>query len=102
MRSLEAVFNQNISLEQACAEAYTFTLDTNHAVELIELLAAASIIEKSQLSSSIIERLSVNYNQVSYVAKELINDGVAINSVYIALRPTQLVGHAIITDHTAN
>ncbi|MBP7860572.1 hypothetical protein KA183_02730 [bacterium] len=101
MRSLEAVFNQNISLEQACAEAYTFTLDTNHAVELIELLAAASIIEKSQLSSSIIERLSVNYNQVSYVAKELINDGVAINTVYTALRATQLVRLAIISDQEA-
>jgi hypothetical protein len=101
LRSLEAVFNQNISLEQACAEAYTFSLDTNHAVELIELLAAASIIEKSKLSNSIVERLSVNYNQVSYVAKELINDGIAINTVYTALRATQLVRLAIISDQEA-
>ncbi len=101
MRALEAVFSQNISLEQACAEAFTFSLDTNHAVELIELLAAASIIEKSKLSNSIVERLSVNYNQVSYVAKELISDGVAINTVYTALRATQLVRLAIISDQEA-
>lgn len=101
MRALQAVYSQNISLEQACAEAYTFSLDTNHAVELIELLAAASIIEKHKLSNSIIERLSVNYNQVSYVAKELISDGVPAETVYTALRATQLVKLAIISDQEA-
>jgi len=101
MRALAAVYAESIGLEQACAEAYTLSLDTNHAVELIELLACASIIEKDKLSNSIIERLSVNYNQVSYVAKELINDGVAKDTVYTALRATQLVRLAIISDQEA-
>lgn len=100
-RSLEAVYSKSISLEQACAEAYTFSLDTNHAVELIDLLVSASIIEKEKLSKSIVERLSVNYNQVSYVAKELISDGVPSDTVYTALRATQLVKLGKISEQEA-
>jgi len=100
-RSLEAVYSKSISLEQACAEAYTFSLDTNHAVELIDLLVSASIIEKEKLSKSIVERLAVNYNQVSYVAKELISDGVPSDTVYTALRATQLVKLGKISEQEA-
>ncbi len=100
-RALEAVFKNSISLEQACAEAYTFSLDTNHAVDLVELLAATSILDKTKLSGSVQERLTVNYNQVSYVAKELISQGISSDTVYTALRATQLVALKIISDEEA-
>ncbi|MDX2105649.1 MAG: hypothetical protein SFY67_04530 [Candidatus Melainabacteria bacterium] len=100
-RALEAVYSKSIGLEQACAESYTLSLDTNHAVELINLLASASIIEKEKLPNSITERLAVNYNQVSYVAKELISNGVSADTVYTALRATQLVKLAIISEQEA-
>ncbi len=100
-KALEAVFKQNIGLEQACAETHSFSLDTNHAINLVELLAATAILDKTKMPQSIHDRLGVSYNQVSYVAKELITLGISSDIVFTALRATQLITLGKISDEEA-
>lgn len=100
--SLGEIKTRGISVVQAMAEVATYKSRENKARDLITLLAASGILEKSRVPESVQERLQVNYNQIAPVVKELLAQAVVKEEIlYSALRAVDLVDRKVITQEKA-
>ena len=94
------VKRRRILLGKALGELSTFRRKDNPSVLLVDLLTATGQLDVDRVPETIMERLEVNYNQISYVIKGL-EDLLDLQCLYSAVRAVDLIHREKITREQA-
>ncbi|MBX9667599.1 MAG: hypothetical protein K2X93_08285 [Candidatus Obscuribacterales bacterium] len=100
--ALIEIRTKGVSAMRAASEACTFRLQTNQSRQLIALLHQINVLDINQIPTEMQERAIVNYNQVMYICRALLSNGmVDENTLYSSLRLVDMLTRGKIDEEKA-